>query len=303
MMIIRDVVRSATSASTSENELRDFEERTRLVEALLGDARAGQAPLGLCTAMQSSAMVEIAADFGVRWVLIDREHTAMGRERMVELIRATELAKMVAVVKLNAWERHDARDALDCGAEALMIPHVDSAEELRDMLSDLRFPPDGPRGYCSLARVTRYSTGTFSGRLDVNREYVEFAGKVPILPSIESLEAVNDLDALLTVPGIAGWHLGLEDLSMDLGDGSGPDWDKAAKAAHKITKRIVANEQLVSMAIYPTHDRKFLDAMNNGLPWLPDSYAFGYGLTQVTKNLTGIDRIPPHLRASGAQQD
>lgn len=199
----------------------------------------GELLIGTWITMPSPAAVEIAGDAGYDFVTIDGEHSAFGRAQIEELVRAANAVDVPAIVRVpmhGLW----IHTALDAGAGGIMIPHVDTAEQARMIVSEARYPPEGHRGV-GAGRASRYG-------MDI-LPYLENANdSVLVVLMIESVEGVRNIDEIVSVPGVDAVFIGMGDLGLSIKHtpDAGFDMDEAmsivVKAAAKagVTSGVMA---------------------------------------------------------------
>jgi 4-hydroxy-2-oxoheptanedioate aldolase len=171
--------------------------------------REGRPQIGLWCSLGSATVAEILAHAGFDWVLIDTEHAPNELPSVVEQLRALQGGTASALVR-PAW--NDAvilKRILDLGAQTVLVPFVQSAEEARRAVAATRYPPEGIRGVASVHRANAY------GR---NPAYFQQAHEqMCVLVQLESRAAVLELEAIAEVPGVDGIFIGPSDLASSLG--------------------------------------------------------------------------------------
>src|SRR6202046_4489721 len=149
------------------------------------------------------------AGFGLVW--IDLEHSSISIDCAVQIIAS------VADQGMEAWVRVPERDygvigrLLDGGATGIVVPRVETAEEAQKVVNAVRFPPRGQRSQTALLPQAKYRRMSAA---DLMR-CADFATTVHIL--IESAEGVRNADAIAAIDGVDILHVGMNDLSVDLG--------------------------------------------------------------------------------------
>src|SRR4029079_19766499 len=130
---------------------------------------------------------------GVDWVVIDAEHGHLDWKEVVEHVRATVRSDTVALVRLTEGNIALVKRALDIGADGVVVPWVETAEQLRQIVSWAHYPPRGLRGI-GAERATAW------GQCIV--EHVREAGEnILVVPMIESVRGGSNLPELLAVDG------------------------------------------------------------------------------------------------------
>ncbi|MEX0653865.1 MAG: aldolase/citrate lyase family protein [Phycisphaeraceae bacterium] len=159
----------------------------------------------------STRLAELAARIGFEVVWIEMEHGPTDFERVEQLCCAVEAAGAVPAVRVAAGTREHVLKALEVGARMVVVPMVNSAAEARELVEWGKFPPLGQRGYNLRSRGVGY------GLAPVPELFARANARTHLIPQIETLEAVDDLDAILEVEGISGILVGPGDLSSQLG--------------------------------------------------------------------------------------
>ncbi len=160
-------------------------------------------------------IVELMGYTGFDFVFIDTEHTALSQSRELEnLVRTCDAVGMSAVVRVAANDEVMIRKCFEFGADAVVIPHARTAEEVRKMVAAAKFPPQGVRGAASDCRAASFgATSDFDWA-----EYVERSNKeTMIIPMAEDIEFFDNIDEIMEVDGVSGYLFGPTDLAMSMG--------------------------------------------------------------------------------------
>jgi len=165
------------------------------------------AGLGICSG--STRLAEMAGRLGFDVVWIDMEHASHGLRDAESMCVAAEAGGALPLVRTMGSERDHILRALEMGGRIIVVPMVNDADTARRIVEYGKYPPLGRRGFY------RYSRGL---RFGEDPEWLATANATTILmPQIETLEAVDNLDAILATDGIGGILVGPGDLSADLG--------------------------------------------------------------------------------------
>jgi len=172
--------------------------------------RKGDNVLGCWSMLGNPAVVEILSLAGFDYLVLDQEHGLGDATSLASQLHAMSATPTVGVVRVP-WNDHVyLKRVLDVGAEAVLIPSIDTAEEARAAVAACRYPPRGRRGTAS-SSVRASSYGMAS-------DYVATcAGNLLIACQIESATAVGNIDAILAVEGIDLVFIGPFDLSATVG--------------------------------------------------------------------------------------
>jgi 2-dehydro-3-deoxyglucarate aldolase len=171
--------------------------------------KQGGVSLGSWMSMAHVSIAEILAGAGYEWVVIETEHTAIDNSEVLGLLIAIEHAGAAPLVRLAWNDPIQCKAVLDSGAAGVIVPMVNTRADAELAVKAAKYPPLGFRGV-GLARAQGYG--------ERFKEYVERANDDTLLIlQIEHIDAVNNIDAILDVPGIDGTFIGPYDLSMSMG--------------------------------------------------------------------------------------
>lgn len=170
--------------------------------------KAGDVLAGCWLSLSSPYTTEVASTAGFDWLLLDGEHSPNDMPMLLAQLQV--MGNVPAVVRLPDGDPVKIKQALDIGAQSLLIPMVDTAEEAEALVRACRFPPAGTRGVGAfLARASRF------GAIP---DYVATAdAEICLIVQIESSSALENLDEILAVEGVDAAFIGPSDLAADLG--------------------------------------------------------------------------------------
>lgn len=180
--------------------------------ALRRRVTAGEPTVGTFVGTASPVTAEVCAAAGVDWVLLDLEHGAGGEEQVRTVVPVAGAYGVPTVVRVESDERIRIGRVLDNGAAGVMLPRLDTAEQVRAAVRHLYYPgtgADGDRGVATYNRACRF--GLDAGALDRANDQV--LGVV----QIESAQAVAEAAAIAAIDGVDVLFVGPRDLSHDLG--------------------------------------------------------------------------------------
>jgi 4-hydroxy-2-oxoheptanedioate aldolase len=166
--------------------------------------------VGLWLALASSYSAEICAGAGFDWLLIDGEHAPNDVRSILQQLQTLAAYPVRPVVRPPVGEVHLIKQLLDIGADSILVPMVESAEQARHLVSAVRYPPLGIRGVGSaLARASRWN-GIDGYLQNADRE-------VCLIAQVESAAGLRNLDEIASVDGVDGIFFGPADLAASLG--------------------------------------------------------------------------------------
>jgi 2-keto-3-deoxy-L-rhamnonate aldolase RhmA len=161
-----------------------------------------------------SAIATLLASAGADFIIADLEHSSFSIETMGRIIRNARGANLPCIVRVPVLERHFISRILDAGAMGVMIPRVESGEDLKKIRKWTQYAPEGDRGVAFGIGHTDY--GDFT-KLDT-REYVRQANeKILSIGQIETVKAVENLEEILGSGGLDVVFIGPYDLSTSMG--------------------------------------------------------------------------------------
>jgi 4-hydroxy-2-oxoheptanedioate aldolase len=166
--------------------------------------------IGMWVSSGSPLVAEICAGAGLDWLLIDGEHSPIGLETMTALLQAVAPYPVTPVVRAPSGDVVVLKQILDLGAQNVLVPMVDTAEQARAVVRAVRYPPRGVRGVGSaLARGARWNRVEGYMR-DADRH-------VSLFVQVESATGVENAAAIAGVDGVDGVFVGPSDLAASMG--------------------------------------------------------------------------------------
>lgn len=176
----------------------------------------GKTLMGMGVFTGSPVIVEMMGYSGLDFIFLETEHTPMPiATELRNLIAIANSAGLGVICRVKYNDEVMIRQALEFGADAVVVPHCRTAEDVRRMVRSAKFPPDGVRGAASDVRAAHYGCGP-----DFN--YQQFLKKtneeVMCIALAEDPEFFENMDEILSVPGLSAVSLGPSDLSLALGN-------------------------------------------------------------------------------------
>jgi 2-keto-3-deoxy-L-rhamnonate aldolase RhmA len=166
--------------------------------------------LGTWLSLYSEAIAEVLVNAGYEWVTVDLEHSAITIDQAEKLIRVIDLAGAKPYVRVSSNDAVQIKRVLDAGAQGIIVPMVNSKEDVLSAISAMNYPPLGARGM-GLARAQGY------GEAKLKNEYIQKSSKkLELYIQIESKDALNSLDDIFS-QDIDGYMIGPYDLTSSMG--------------------------------------------------------------------------------------
>ena len=170
----------------------------------------GRPQIGLWLGFAEPYLADLSARAGFDWLLIDGEHAPNDIRSALRQLQAIAPTASHPVVRLPVGDVVLIKQALDIGAQTLLIPMVETAEQAAELVRATRYPPRGIRGVgAALARASAF--GTIGDYLATADE------QICLLVQIESVTALAALDEIAAVEGVTGIFIGPADLAASMG--------------------------------------------------------------------------------------
>jgi 4-hydroxy-2-oxoheptanedioate aldolase len=178
---------------------------------------------GLWCTIPNSGVAELLAGCGFDWLLFDSEHSAMDPLSILPMLQAVAPYPVSAVVRPSSLNVSEIKKLLDFGAQNILVPYVQNAEEAALAAASVAYAPQGIRGVAGATRATRF--GSVSGYHNKARE------EICLIVQVETQEALDSIEAIAAVPGVDGIFVGPADLAASLGH--------PGEASHPAVKAVV----------------------------------------------------------------
>lgn len=194
--------------------------------------------LGAFVASCSTNNVEILAMNGFDFAILDMEHSPLGLENMVEMIRAGECYGMASIPRSYTIETKLMRRLLDIGAHGILLPMVNTVDDVEYIVDAVKFPPLGSRGMNS-GRGPRW------GAYD---DYIGNANEALFtMIQCETVESVKNIEAISALEGIDSIFIGVGDLSLDMGHRKTPQHPEVEEAISKVLRVCKENGKIAGI--------------------------------------------------------
>lgn len=157
------------------------------------------------------AVMQLLNNAGFNFVTVDNEHGAFSIETIADLARAAVWLGVTPIVRIPDNTYPYIAQTMDVGAQGLMVPRITHAEQVRQIVRMLRFPPEGERGNAMERGLTQYRSG------NVPQALKELQQATLLVIQIETSQALEHLDEILSVEGVDVALVGPNDLSIAMG--------------------------------------------------------------------------------------
>lgn len=194
----------------------------------------GDKPLfGLWQGIPDTSVAEIGAGAGFDWLLIDAEHGPFELKTIMAHLQAVEPYPVSSIVRPVEGSTSLIKQLLDVGAQTLLVPMVDTAEQAQQIVAASKYPPAGNRGLgTSMARAANWNR---------TKDYLTQANdEVCVIVQIETLAGLENIDDIVKVDGVDAVFIGPSDLSAAMGYIGNPGHPKVVSAIENAFKTIQA---------------------------------------------------------------
>lgn len=260
--------------------------RTNQVKAKL---KRGESALGAWLNLPSVPIARLLARQGLDWLLVDMEHSAQNPALMTEMVATIADAGTCApFVRVPALSVEWCKWALDAGAWGIVVPMVNTREEALRIIEYTKYPPLGARGIGG-------AFGPYGFGLTNSSEYIRLANdEILVAVQIESRSALENLDAILSVPGIDVAFIGPGDLHAHLGlppsnEGAEPEFMEALARIQES-----ANTHHVATGIFSSNGEAAALRLRQGFQMVSVT-------SDIAGLLTGVARSLSQARGEGAR--
>jgi 4-hydroxy-2-oxoheptanedioate aldolase len=236
--------------------------------------KSGQQQIGLWCTVPGPILAEGLAGCGFDWIVVDTEHSLTDVPDVLSMMQAMAPYPVSAVVRPASNDTVLIKRLLDLGAQTLLIPYVQNAQEARQAVAAMRYAPRGLRGVAGMVRANRYGT---------IKDYMHIAEQeLCLIVQVETAEALARIDEIASVDGVDGLFIGPNDLAASMGHPGKMDHPDVVGAIEHAIKAIVAAGKPAGIL---TLDRAFARAC---MEWGTTFTAVGVDLSLLLAGARGL---------------
>src|SRR4249920_1073367 len=172
--------------------------------------RDGRTKLGLFLNSHSPTVAEQLAHSGYDWLLVDTQHGPMGNESLSGMLAGIANGGAASIVRVGSYaDRSGIQQSLDMGADGVLVPYINTADEARAAVSCCRYPTAGTRSvYFPQRSMNKGGLLGYAGAANNN---------VIVALQVETADCIKNIDEIAAVPGVDILFLGQNDLCMSMG--------------------------------------------------------------------------------------
>jgi 2-keto-3-deoxy-L-rhamnonate aldolase RhmA len=239
---------------------------------------AGDALLGTFVKTPHPHIIEVLATCGFDCLVLDAEHAPFDR-RDLDLCLMAARGSVPMIVRTPDCAAESILNALDCGADGVLVPHIRSADEARSVAAAAHYGTG--RGYAGSTRAARYGLASMA---DHKRDS---AAATTVIAQIEDAEALTEIDAIAAVSGIDALFIGRIDLTISLGCDN-PDDPRVVAACERVVAACVAAGRPVGMFLSRVGDVPEWRARGVRLFLLGSDHGFIHSGAAAVRAATGL---------------
>lgn len=193
----------------------------------------------------SPGAAEIMALSGVDLIVLDQEHYPFNMEEIERIVRAAQTYGAECMVRVQNTEPTRIAQVMESGVVGVVAPHIETYEEAMEVVSAVKYAPEGTRGFCPITRAAAY------GMRMAPNEFAAFSNaQTTIILMTETKKGLENLDRILTIPEVDGISIGPSDVSASYGYPGQPEHPAVKSAIEEGQRKIVASGKALCTQAY-----------------------------------------------------
>lgn len=222
--------------------------------------------LGSWVTIGHPSVVEIMASAEFEWLVIDMEHTAIDLTIAQQLITTIQSKGVKALIRVSKNEEVIIKKVLDAGADGIIVPMIKNKKEAKEAVSYAKYPPNGNRG------VGLYRAQEYGLSFDKYKKWTE--NELVVIAQIEHIEAVENIQDIITTDGIDGVIIGPYDLSASMGYPGDYEREDVKKAIQSVLDVCEARKFPSGFHVIQTDTQNIEERIKQGCTFLAYSLDF-----------------------------
>ncbi len=180
--------------------------------------KTGLSVHGVISTSEDPQLAELFGLAGFDYYMLDAEHGLINPTQAINVIRACESVKMTPMVRIGPKDPKLVLQYLDAGMMGVMMPGLESVDEVKMLIDAVKYPPFGKRGM----GITRASAYVAVGEKAV--DYINFTNEqTMVIPQFEDPTLIDRFEEMISLPGVDAVIIGPRDLSLNMGFADGPN--------------------------------------------------------------------------------
>lgn len=239
-----------------------------------------QNTIGSWITLGHPSIAEIMGNFKFDWLCVDMEHTAIDFFEAQQLIATIQSKGIKAYVRVGENNSRIIKRVLDSGADGIIVPMVKNKEEALDAISSVNYPPIGTRGV-GLARAQDYG-------LSFEKYKNKKAKNIELIIQIEHIEAINNLEEIISLDGLDGTFIGPYDLSASMGKPGEFEDKEVVEALNKYKKIALENDKNIGIHVISPDYNDVLTKKNEGYNFIAFSSDIIFLADTIKNNMSNL---------------
>ena len=244
--------------------------------------RKNELTIGSWITIGHQAVVEIMASAGFEWLTIDLEHSVIDLYEAQNLIAFIQSKQIPALVRVSKNEEVIIKKVMDAGADGVIVPMINSAEDAKRAVDYVKYPPIGKRGV-GLARAQKYGSGFEEYKKWLNNSVV-------IIAQIEHYKGVENIEEIINTPGIDGVFIGPYDLSGSMGHPGEYDKSEVKEVLKRIEETCRKYNKPLGFHVIQPDNKKLKEKIDAGYTFLAFSLDFFFLSNKVEEEMEKLRR-------------
>src|SRR5579864_7727100 len=261
--------------------------------------RAGVPKLGLFLNSHSPTVAEQLAHSGYDWLLVDSQHGPMGFETLSAMLAGIAQGGAKSLVRVAGYhDRAGIQQSLDTGADGVLVPYINTADEARQAVSCARYPTAGTRSvYFPQRSMNKKGLLGYAGAANEN---------VIIALQVETADCIKNIDEIAAVPGVDLLFLGQNDLCMSMGLYEKYEFPhmytspELGAATEKLMAAAKKNNVILGVFLFGTS--RVAEFIEKGFPFISIGNDLHHILTQATAYVKDVEAIGKEKNAAWADR-
>ncbi len=192
----------------------------------------GRIQIGLWNSIRDAAVNEMLAGCGLDWIVLDCEHSARDVPEVLTGLQSMAPYPVQPVVRVRSLDVAEIKKMLDVGAQTILVPYVQNAEEARLAAAAVTYPPTGLRGVAGAVRANRFNA--------IPDYFSRARDEICLIVQVETREAMDNIEEIAATPGVDGIFIGPADLAASLGHPGEPNHPNVRSAIAESISRVRA---------------------------------------------------------------
>ena len=263
--------------------------------------REGKPKFGIFVNSHSPTVAEQMAHSGYDWLLVDTQHGPMGYETLSAMLCGIASGGAKSLVRVGGYDdRAGIQQALDTGADGVLVPYINTAEEARQAVSCALYPTAGTRSvYFPQRSMNKKGLLGYAGGWNEN---------AIVALQVETADCIKNIDEIAAVPGVDLLFLGQNDLCMSMGLFDGrykfPDMyfsDELKEATNKLINAARKNNIILGLFLFGT--ARVGELLDKGFPLISVGNDLHHMLTQAGAHVAALEGIAKEKGKAWTRRD